>query len=400
MTRNAKKANAKIDFLNLERIDWTLHTVGELITFSGGSQPPQSTFIYESRNGYTRLIQTRDYRTEKYKTYIPSTLVKKTCGASDIMIGRYGPPLFQIFRGLEGAYNVALIKAIPNAKVDLEYCYYFLSRPELREYLEGLSQRSGGQTGIEMDKLNEYPFPLPPFKVQKRIAEVLQGWDRAIQIVTNTITQTQLRKKWIIHQLLTGRLRVIGFENQAWKKMSAGDVFKNVSIKGNLTEQLLSATQDKGMIPRDMLEGRVTMPNGDTSSFKLVEPGDFVISLRSFQGGLEYSYYRGLVSPAYTVLKPKGKINDEFYKQYFKSYDFIGHLATAVIGIRDGKQISFDDFCLVQIPNPSYEEQTAIAKILMTADKELELLNQKLDKLKEQKKGLMQVLLTGEKDYL
>jgi type I restriction enzyme S subunit len=149
------------------------------------------------------------------------------------------------------------------------------------------------------------------------------------------------------------------------------------------------------MIPRTMLEGRVTMPTTGTEGFKLVEIGDFVISLRSFQGGLEYSYYRGLVSPAYTVLKPKKQINEEFYKQYFKSYEFIGRLATAVIGIRDGKQISYDDFCIVKIPNPSFEEQTAIAQVLQAADKEISLLKAKAEKLREQKKGLMQVLLTG-----
>jgi type I restriction enzyme, S subunit len=181
------------------------------------------------------------------------------------------------------------------------------------------------------------------------------------------------------------------------EKLGAGEIFKSITIKGFEDEELLSATQDRGIIPRSILEGRVTMPDGSTSGYKLVELGDFVISLRSFQGGLEYSYYRGIVSPAYIVLKPKAKINDEFYKQYYKSYEFIGRLATAVIGIRDGKQVSYDDFCLVKIPFPSYKEQTAIAQVLQAADKEIQLLKTKTEKLKEQKKGLMQVLLTGKK---
>lgn len=96
-------------------------------------------------------------------------------------------------------------------------------------------------------------------------------------------------------------------------------------------------------------------------------------------------------------MKPKKAINDEFYKHYYKSYEFIGRLATAVIGIRDGKQISYDDFCIVKIPFPSLEEQTAIAQVLQAAASEVQVLRSKLDKLKEQKKGLMQVLLTGKK---
>jgi type I restriction enzyme S subunit len=137
------------------------------------------------------------------------------------------------------------------------------------------------------------------------------------------------------------------------------------------------------------------MPTNGMENFKLVEKGDFVISLRSFQGGLEYSYYRGLVSPAYTVLKPKMPINEEFYKQYFKSHDFIGHLAIAVIGIRDGKQISYEDFCIVRIPYPAIEEQSAVADVLSTADEEILLEKEKLETLRFQKKGLMQLLLTG-----
>ena len=144
-----------------------------------------------------------------------------------------------------------------------------------------------------------------------------------------------------------------------------------------------------------MLEARVTMPSGATNSFKLIEKGNFVISLRSFQGGLEYSNYRGLVSPAYTVLEPKKVIHDNFYRFYFKSYEFIGRLSVAVIGIRDGKQISFNDFCTVKIPNPAIREQIAIAEVLKTLENELRLLQQKQEKLNEQKKGLMQVLLTG-----
>lgn len=244
--------------------------------------------------------------------------------------------------------------------------------------------------------VSTFPFPLPPLSEQARIAEVLSAWDKAISNVQATIDQMELRNKWLMQELLSGKRRLKGYSGE-WKKVGAGEVFKSVTIKGFENEELLSATQDRGIIPRSMLVGRVTMPEGTTAGYKLVESGDFVISLRSFQGGLEYSYYRGIVSPAYIVLKPKKAINDEFYKHYYKSYEFIGRLATAVIGIRDGKQISYDDFCVVKIPFPTIEEQTSIAQVLQAADKEMQLLRYKLEKLKEQKKGLMQVLLTGRK---
>jgi type I restriction enzyme S subunit len=275
------------------------------------------------------------------------------------------------------------------------YCYRSsILRRQIIRNGQGAVRANIGQG--ELSKIN---IPLPPLSEQKRIAEVLSTWDQAIQLTEQLIRQKEQRKKWLMQNLLTGKMRLKGFSG-VWKKIGAGEVFKSVTKKGYADEELLSATQDKGMIPRTMLEGRVTMPTTGTEGFKLVEVGDFVISLRSFQGGLEYSYYRGLVSPAYTVLKPKKPISEEFYKQYFKSYDFIGHLAIAVIGIRDGKQISYDDFCTVKIPYPTIEEQTAIAKVLQAADKEISLLKAKAEKLREQKKGLMQVLLTGKKRLL
>jgi len=244
--------------------------------------------------------------------------------------------------------------------------------------------------------VSTFPFPLPPLPEQRAIAHILSTMDTAINKTNQLIEKKELQKKWLMQQLLTGKKRLKGFSGE-WKKLGAGEIFRSITKKGFANEELLSATQDRGMIPRAMLEGRVTMPTTGTEGFKLVVVGDFVISLRSFQGGLEYSYYRGLVSPAYTVLKPKKLINEEFFKQYFKSYDFIGHLAIAVIGIRDGKQISYDDFCTVKIPYPSIEEQTAIAQVLQAADKEIQLLKTKAEKLMEQKKGMMQVLLTGRK---
>ncbi len=258
-------------------------------------------------------------------------------------------------------------------------------------------QAGGNRQGLNFEQIKSFKIPLPPLPEQKAIAHILGLMDTAINKNNLLVEKKLLQKKWLMQMLLTGKKRLKEFEKTEWKRIGAGEIFQSVTIKGFSNEELLSATQDKGMIPRTMLEGRVTMPSTGTEAFKLVEVGNFVISLRSFQGGLEYSYYRGLVSPAYTVLKPKRKINEEFYKQYFKCYEFIGHLAIAVIGIRDGKQISYEDFCTVKIPDLSLEEQTAIANMLQAADKEIQLLKQKSDKLREEKKGLMEVLLTGKK---
>ena len=181
-----------------------------------------------------------------------------------------------------------------------------------------------------------------------------------------------------------------------WEHKKVREIFKSYTSKNHPNEELLSVTQDKGVIPRSQLEGRVMSPDGTTAGYKLVEPGDFVISLRSFQGGLEYSSYRGIVSPAYTVLVPKKLVCDGYYKHLFKSYVFVGRLAVAVIGIRDGKQISYSDFGYMELPYPGIEEQRKIASVLDTCDHEITLLKAQAEALKIQKKGLMQKLLTGQ----
>ena len=95
----------------------------------------------------------------------------------------------------------------------------------------------------------------------------------------------------------------LGVVPNHWKLAKAKRLFKETSVKNHPNEELLSATQNKGVIPRRLLQTRVVMPMGNFETFKLVNEGNFVISLRSFQGGLEYSKYRGIVSPAYNVLE-------------------------------------------------------------------------------------------------
>ena len=125
-------------------------TVDDVCAFSGGSQPPKSTFISTPKEGYVRLIQIRDYKSDNFPTYVPAKSTKKFCDSKDIMIGRYGPPIFQICRGLEGAYNVALIKAIPRSNTVQDYLYYFLKQNSLLDYIDELSPRTGGQTGVDL----------------------------------------------------------------------------------------------------------------------------------------------------------------------------------------------------------------------------------------------------------
>ena len=169
--------------------------------------------------------------------------------------------------------------------------------------------------------------------------------------------------------------------------LAAKDVFRNYTNKKHNGEfQVLSATQDRGIIPRSEVDIDIKFAEENVGSYKKVDAGDFVISLRSFQGGIEYSEYEGLVSPAYTVLKATRPISDNYYRAYFKTPDFISRLNGAVYGIRDGKQIGYEDFGELAVHYPPLAEQQKIAEILATCDRVIELKQQLLEAHKKTKK--------------
>lgn len=177
-------------------------------------------------------------------------------------------------------------------------------------------------------------------------------------------------------------------------EIKASALFKNHSNKAHGGAfEVLSATQEKGIIPRSEVEIDIKYDTDNLSSYKKVDVGDFVISLRSFQGGIEFSPYEGLVSPAYTVIKAKRPICVEYYKAYFKTVDFISRLNCTIYGIRDGKQIGFEDFGNLAVHYPPLHEQQKIAEILTCCDQIILLKQQLLDEKRRQKQWLMKKLL-------
>ena len=175
------------------------YTVGDIIEFQGGSQPDKKYFEYVPSKDNIRLIQIRDYKSDKYITYIPRAMAKRFCTADDIMIGRYGPPIFQILKGIEGSFNVALMKATPK-QGNREFIREFLKQDCLLEYLEGLSQRTAGQDGIQMDKLKAYPFPYPPIALQDRFAVFVSEVDKSKLAVKQSLEKLETLKKSLMQQ--------------------------------------------------------------------------------------------------------------------------------------------------------------------------------------------------------
>ena len=183
----------------------------------------------------------------------------------------------------------------------------------------------------------------------------------------------------------------------AVKKMKY--LFRDHSQKGRPNADLLSVTQDQGVVPRSWVENRMVMPSGALKTFKFIEKGDFAISLRSFEGGLEYCHHDGIISPAYTVLKAwHSNLAPGYYRYLFKSNAFISELQTSVVGIREGKNISFPELSHSLMPIPPVAEQVAIANFLdekcAKVDEAVRIKEEQIALLRERRQILIQEAVT------
>ena len=149
-----------------------------------------------------------------------------------------------------------------------------------------------------------------------------------------------------------------------WEERKMKYCFSERSEKNHPDEPILCATQSQGVIPQSMYANRVVVVNKGFEGLKLVKEGDFVISLRSFEGGIEYAYYQGIISAAYTILQPNNSSSSNYWKILFKSHPFIQLLQTCVTGIREGQNINYSMLCRAFLPLPPLPEQEKIVSYL------------------------------------
>jgi restriction endonuclease S subunit len=160
---------------------WPLVLLGDVCDFEGGSQPPKAKFVYASKDGYIKFIQIRDFGDNGIDTYIPISPKNRLCKKDDVLIARYGASLGRICTGLEGAYNVALLKTIPNeSKILREYLYYLLKSSFIQNRIMQLGNRAA-QAGIRPDDLKATKIFLPSIDEQKKIIMSFKKEEAEIQ---------------------------------------------------------------------------------------------------------------------------------------------------------------------------------------------------------------------------
>jgi len=201
------------------------------------------------------------------------------------------------------------------------------------------------------------------------------------------------KKKTMVPKLRFPEFRDAG----EWPYKNGDKVFNQVSNKNHNSDlPILAITQEHGAIPRNEIDYSVIVTDKSVESYKVVDVGDFIISLRSFQGGIEYSNYKGICSPAYIILRKKNNVEDIFFKYYFKTDLFIQDLNKNIEGIRDGKMVSYKQFSDLLLPTPIEKEQQKIAATLSFLDDLISAQSEKIKALQAHKKGLMQQIFPAE----
>jgi type I restriction enzyme S subunit len=305
----------------------------------------------------------------------------------------------------EGANTHALIiTRLDNKKTDSRFICQFINSALGQKGIKQI-QTVGGRPHLNTGDFKHYVVPLPTLPEQRRIADILSTWDTAIEQTKKLIDAKGKRKHGLMQQLLTGKKRFQEFEGQDWQRVRIADLFEEVwryeKWDENALYNLVSIRRrGGGLFSRGALLGQQIK----VKKLKSLRTGDFLISKRQVvhgAWGLVSSEYNGtMVSDEYDslVVKNPNQLSVEFFTHLSRLPLIRRMAALACNGVHIEKLIfDWDDFSknLISIPS-SMEEQRRISAVLDSCNKEIELLQQQLDALKRQKRGLMQKLLTGQ----
>ena len=235
---------------------------------------------------------------------------------------------------------------------------------------------------------------------QRKIASFLQRIDEQMTVYQKQFEELKQLKSACLETMFPQEeenvpaIRFEGFDKN-WYKAKASELYETYNERNHPELPVLSACQDiRGMAVRSESGYDISHDRANEVTYKVVKPGQFVIHLRSFQGGFAHSAVEGITSPAYTVFgfKEPEKHDDYFWKTIFMSKDFINRLKTITYGIRDGRSISFSEFGDMELTFPEGEEQHRIASFFHSIDTQIAVQQQNLERLKQMKQSCLGLL--------
>lgn len=366
-----------------------------------GSTPKDYEFDYISLSD----VDSDDFKIETTRQVFASapSRARRIVKQGDILMATVRPNLqgFSLIRNeVKDLIASTGFAVITTKKCSNEFLFQFLFSSGIERQFYQLLVGSN-YPAINSSDVRKLKIPLPPLPEQKAIARVLSTADAAIHTTVKLIVQKELRKKWLMQQLLTGKKRLKGFENTKWKIQPLENFIKPIvrEVPKPSTPYLGIGLRSHGkgtFLKHDEQPEKNSMDN-----FYVVRPNDLIVNI-TFAWEQAIAIVRpeddgALAShrfPTYTFIEDKG------HPDFFRFYILQPRMKFMLQMISPGgagrnRVMSKSDFIKLEFLLPDYKEQTSIAQVLQAADKEINLLKAKAEKLREQKKGLMQVLLTG-----
>lgn len=264
------------------------------------------------------------------------------------------------------------------------------SSPRVKKKLSVLAVGTS-QVVLSFEALKAAKFDLPCKDEQDKIAAFLECLNTRIENQRTLVVALKKYKRGVVDGIFSRKLNFS--YPQAWAELEISELFMPISDKGYSDKIVLTIVQGEGTMPRDSVDRRIAYDKSTISSYKRVLPNDFILHLRSFEGGLEIVNEEGVVSPAYTILRARNEIIPLFFYTFFRSYWFINSkLRISVEGIRDGKSINMNTFWHIKVPVPSIEEQRHISALISSIDNRIKIAEFEYKRLLQIRVGLMQQL--------
>lgn len=376
--------------------EWEVMRLGDIVSITSGESPSLYHLKAEGKYPYVKVedLNNCEKYQESCREYSDDN--NTTIKAGSIIFPKRGASILNnkvriAAKDIQMDSNMMAITP-HTAIVDTEFLYIRI----LHERLYRIADTSSIPQ-INNKHIIPYKIAVPPLAEQRKIAEVLGVWDEAIEKQARLIEKLALRKRALMQRLLSAKLRLPGF-SEPWKTHKLQELFTERNETNRTDLPLLSITGDRGVILQTESEKRDTS-NDDKSKYKRIAKGDIGYNtMRMWQGRSALSGLEGIVSPAYTIVVPNTDVDGYYMSVLFKRprliYDFWTH-SQGLVG--DTLNCKYRDFGQVHICCPPLAEQKAITEVLTAADREIELAKEKLERLRRQKRGLMQQLLTGKK---
>ncbi|NOG32838.1 restriction endonuclease subunit S [Halomonas sp. TBZ9] len=386
---------------------WDLKTIGEVADVKGGKRLPKGYQLTAENTGfpYIRVTDMFDGGVDVASIkYVPEEIAPKISRyrieKDDIFITVAGTLglIGEVPEELGGANLTENADRLTNIKCNKRFLLEVLRSPIVQKPIDE-EKTQNAQPKLALTRIKGFLVPIPPPRT-KKIAQILSTWDQAITATEHLLENSQQGKKGLMQQLLTGKKRLPGFEGK-WEEVRLRELLTEVKARNKdlSISRVLTVTNHSGFVlPEDHFAKRVASDN--VSNYRVVRKGQYGynpsrLNIGSF-ARLD-SYDEGLLSPMYVVFSVyESRLNNDYFLNWMKSNEAKQRIAGSTQGsVRDS--VGFDALCTFPFRLPPLDEQRKIAEILNFADREIIALKERLDLLQQEKKALMQQLLTGKR---